>query len=226
MAHIRPTLRTVLFDLDGTLIDTAPDIAIALNRVLSEQGKPALAYERIRPVVSHGSTALVELAFGISPADPLFVLFRDRFLDIYRNNLACESALFPGMTEVLASIEQRSMRWGVVTNKPAWLTEPLLEQLNLTARCACIISGDTIAQRKPHPAPMLLACERSSCEPAHCIYIGDAQRDVQAGKSAGMRTLIALFGYLAEDDRPETWGADALLENPAAILDWLDKNAN
>ena len=222
----RPALRTVLFDLDGTLVDTAPDIAAALNRVLIEQGQPALAYEHIRPVVSHGSTALIELAFGIAATDPAFIPLRDRFLNLYRDNLACASDLFPGMAEVLATIEERGMRWGVVTNKPAWLTEPLLEQLGLSARCACIISGDTIEQRKPHPAPMLLACERSGCEPGHCVYIGDAQRDVQAGKNAGMQTLVALFGYLAEDDTPETWGADALLENPAAVLAWLDQNAD
>lgn len=220
-----PALRTVLFDLDGTLVDTAPDIAAALNRVLVEQGKPALPYHHIRPVVSHGSTALIELAFGMTPADPTFVQLRDRFLDFYRDNLAVESALFPGMSDVLENIERQGLHWGVVTNKPAWLTEPLLDQLNLSSRTACVISGDTIPQRKPHPAPMLLACEQAGCEPEHCIYIGDAQRDVEAGKNAGMRTLVALFGYLSAEDKPESWGADGLLTDPLAILAWLEQHA-
>jgi phosphoglycolate phosphatase len=219
-------IRTVLFDLDGTLLDTAPDLADALNAVLAEQGQPALPYERIRPVVSHGGIALIELGFGIGRGDPAFEALRQRLLTIYRANLAVRTRPFPGMSGLLAAIESRRMNWGVVTNKPGWLTEPLLQALGLFERAACVVSGDTLPERKPHPAPMLHACRLAGSEPAQCVYVGDAQRDIEAGRNAGMHTLVALFGYVDADDDYRTWQADAAVDSPAGILDWLGPAGN
>ncbi len=214
-------IRTVLFDLDGTLADTAPDLAWALNQVLQEQGREPLPYEQIRPVVSHGGIALIKLGFAIDPQAPEFQPLRERLLAIYRANIARETRLFDGMPELLKALEARGINWGVVTNKPAWLTEPLLAALDLTPRCATTISGDTLPQRKPHPAPMLLACEQAGSQAAQCLYLGDAERDVQAGRAAGMTTLVAGFGYLGTEDHPEGWGADGIIDHPLQLLDHL-----
>ena len=218
--HMNSPIRTVLFDLDGTLADTAPDMAFALNAVREELGLDALPFSRIRPRVSHGASALVQLVLD-EPHSERFATLRSRFLEIYRNHLTRETRLFPGMDEVLNNIEQRGMKWGVVTNKPAWLTEPLLEQLDLTQRAACIVSGDTTTERKPHPAPMLYACEKTGSHGSQCLYIGDAQRDIEAGRNAGMHTLVALFGYIDATDQPHLWNADAMIQHPREILEWI-----
>jgi len=218
-----PAIRTVLFDLDGTLADTAPDLAYALNRVLEEQGCQPLSYETIRPVVSHGGIALIKLGFNIDEQSPAFQPLRQRLLDIYRENIARETRLFEGIATLLETLEQRGLNWGVVTNKPAWLTEPLLEALGVKARAAAIVSGDTLPERKPHPAPMLLACEQAGSDAAHCLYVGDAERDIVAGRNAGMHTLVALFGYIGEQDRPAAWRADGMVEDALGILDWLER---
>ncbi len=209
---------TVLFDLDGTLLDTAPDLAAALNATLQLNERAALPFETIRPVVSHGGRALIELGFGIDPQHPEFEPLRKQLLDFYEANIAVQTALFPGMAEVLDELEKRDIRWGVVTNKPGWLTDPLLDALDLSPRAACVVSGDTLKERKPHPAPLLHACTLARCQPQQTLYVGDAERDIEAGRNAGMHTLVALFGYLMEHDRPQDWGADALVEQPADIL--------
>lgn len=216
-------IKTVLFDLDGTLADTAPDLAYALNCVLEEQGRTPLPFESIRPVVSHGGIALIKLGFGIDEQAPEFPTLRQRLLDIYHANIARETRLFKGMASLLTTLEARGLNWGVVTNKPAWLTEPLLEALEVKTRAAAIVSGDTLPERKPHPAPMLLACEQAGSDAAHCLYVGDAERDIEAGRNAGMRTLVALFGYLGEADFPERWQADGMVESALEILDWLEQ---
>lgn len=214
-------IRTVLFDLDGTLADTAPDLAFALNEVLREQGMAPLPFETIRPVVSHGGIALIKLGFNIDERAPAFDGLRQRLLAIYREHIVRETTLFDGMAELLDTIETRGLNWGVVTNKPGWLTEPLLEGLGLMTRASAVVSGDTLAQRKPHPAPMLLACEQAGSEAAQCLYVGDAQRDIEAGRNAGMQTLIARFGYIGEEDHPDEWLADGMVEHAVQILDWL-----
>lgn len=215
------TLHTVLFDLDGTLLDTAPDLAHALNRVREEEGEPPLPFARIRPVVSHGSTGLLRLGFGLAPGGARFERLRRRLLEIYQGHLAVDTRLFPGMEEVLGGIEALGLRWGVVTNKPGWLTEPLLAHLDLLPRMACVVSGDSIAQRKPDPAPMLHACTLAGCDAGGCVYVGDAERDIQAGRSAGMRTVVAAFGYIEPGHDPRTWGADAIVDTPAELLGWI-----
>jgi N-acetyl-D-muramate 6-phosphate phosphatase len=209
-------IRTVLFDLDGTLIDTAPDMANALNLLLAEEGKPSLPYANIRPVVSNGSEALVKLGFGESP--PELDRLKQRYLDIYQAHLCVDSKLFDGMAELLRHIEQHNMNWGVVTNKPGWLTEPLMQQMGLAQRAATIVSGDTTLNRKPHPEPMFHACVRAGSEPAQCIYIGDAQRDIEAGNNAGMQTVVAMYGYISKQDDTRKWNATYHISRPDEIL--------
>ena len=215
-------IRTVLFDLDGTLLDTAPDLAAALNTVLEENRQPTLPFAAIRPVVSHGGIALIKLGFGLPQDDPQFEPLRQRLLTVYRENISRHTILFPGMETVLQAIEQRGLNWGVVTNKPGWLTDPLLKDLQLYDRAACVVSGDTLQERKPHPAPLLHACKLTNRLPAQCLYVGDAQRDIEAGENAGMYTMVALFGYFTEEDRPQDWGATHIIDEPAELLAWLD----
>jgi 2-phosphoglycolate phosphatase len=215
-------IRTVLFDLDGTLLDTAPDLAAALNTVMEENQRTTLPLESIRPVVSHGGIALIKLGFGLSQDDPQFEPLRQRLLTVYRENISLHTSLFPGMEAVLQTIEQRGLNWGVVTNKPGWLTDPLLKDLQLYDRAACVVSGDTLQERKPHPAPLLHACKLANSRPDQCLYIGDAQRDIEAGENAGMYTMVALFGYFTEEDRPHRWGASHSIEKPGELLTWLD----
>jgi phosphoglycolate phosphatase len=175
----------------------------------------------IRGVVSHGGIALIRLGFKLEESHPEFEVLRQRLLTVYRDNLSNRTRPFPGITESLEQLEQRGLNWGIVTNKPSWLTDPLLKDLGLFDRAACVVSGDTLAQRKPHPAPMLHACALANSKPEHCVYVGDAQRDIEAGRNAGMRTLIALFGYFRNEDRPHEWNADGMIEQPQDLLDWL-----
>ena len=215
-------IRTVLFDLDGTLLDTAPDLAAALNTVLEENRQPTLPFESIRPVVSHGGIALIKLGFGLQQDDPNFEPLRQRLLTVYRENISRHTILFPGMETVLQTIEQRGLNWGIVTNKPGWLTDPLLKNLQLYDRAACVVSGDTLQERKPHPAPLLHACKLANSSPEQCLYVGDAQRDIEAGENAGMYTMVALFGYFTAEDQPHRWGASYSIDEPAGLLAWLD----
>jgi 2-phosphoglycolate phosphatase len=215
-------VNTVLFDLDGTLADTAPDLANALNTLLREQGRAPLPYDTIRPVASHGSLGLLALGFGITPQDPSFPALRTRFLDLYAAMLCHETRLFPGMPEVLSELGRRGMKWGVVTNKPGFLTEPLMRALNPTPPPSCIVSGDSTTNRKPHPEPMLLACTNACTKPDECLFVGDAERDIEAGRVAGMQTLVALFGYITPQETPQLWGADGMIQRPHEILEWLD----
>ena len=218
----------VLFDLDGTLADTAQDLAYALNQTLLHYGQATLPFEQIRPVVSHGGIALIKLGFGIQPDSPGFEDRRRFLLDVYQDNLCRETALFPGMEKVLEGLESNQLPWGIVTNKPAWLTDPLIDAMQLDERAGCVISGDTCAQRKPHPQPILHACDLLDCEPADTWYVGDAGRDMEAGRAAGCMTIGALYGYLHPDDPPAAWQADLNIDAPEQLLDLLsdDYQAN
>lgn len=214
----------VLFDLDGTLVDTAPDLADALNRTLIKHGREELPFGTIRPSVSLGGVAMVKLGFNLDETDPGFTPLRNEFLAIYRDNLSRHSRLFPGMEQVLVRLEEMNVSWGIVTNKPGWLTNPLMQALQLDTRTACIISGDTLEQRKPHPAPLLHACELLQSNPEDTVYVGDARRDIEAGASAGMTTLVAAYGYIDTSENPADWGADGLVESPEEILSWVRVN--
>lgn len=212
---------TVLFDLDGTLVDTAPDLGHALNALLREHGREPLATEVVRPWVSHGARGLIYAGFGEEPGSPSFKDHEARFLALYKDRVCAESRLFEGMNEVLDHLDDHGVPWGIVTNKTHHLTEALLAALGLDERPGCVVSGDTTAQRKPHPEPLLYACRQMHRDPARSVYVGDAQRDIEAGTRAGMSTLVALFGYLGEHDKPAEWGATGLIETPAGVIDWM-----
>lgn len=212
-----PVLRCALFDLDGTLVDTAPDLVGALNELRAAEGLDSLPFESLRPVASHGAAALLLAGFPDAEEAERRRLVSG-YLDIYRARIARESQLFSGMDEVLDKLEHGSIRWGVVTNKPRSLTLPLLEALALYQRADCVVSGDDLSERKPHPAPVLRACELCGCPPHQAIYIGDAERDIQAGQSARALTAVALWGYLDGAIDPKAWNADLYLESPREIL--------
>jgi len=214
-------ISTVLFDLDGTLVDTAPDMAHSLNLLLEEQGEKTLAHEIIRPHVSNGSVALVKLGFGETIENQRLEQLKQRYLEIYQENIHVDSCLFEGMEALLNQIEQSGKKWGVITNKPSWLTEPLLQSMGLADRSACMVSGDTTEQRKPHPEPMYHACKLIDAEASECIYIGDARRDVEAGNNANMKTIIASYGYIGDWEDIHSWGADAVIDQPDEISQYF-----
>lgn len=218
-------INTILFDLDGTLADTAPDLAAAVNQLRLEADMPALPFASIRPAVSHGSHAMIKIGMGERINDFDLDDIRQRFLAAYIALGNRNTVLFPGMAETLAEIEHRQWRWGIITNKPAHLTEPLIDDLNLRQRSAINVSGDTTPHPKPHPTPMLHACQQLNVKPANCLYIGDAERDIAAARAANMPSLAATWGYLEADDNPANWHANALIDHPSDILTWLDTHA-
>lgn len=215
-------LLAVLFDLDGTLLDTAPDMVGALDQLRRENGLAQLPFEEARASVSHGSGRLVRLGFPDADVERLAALQR-RYLEIYGAELSARTRLFPGMDAVLAELSARGLALGIVTNKPAWLTEPLLKQLGLRGRFACVISGDSLSERKPHPMPLLQAAKLAGAAPEACLYVGDAQRDVLAARAAGMPSLVATYGYLAEGEDWRAWGGDGAIAAPEDLLRWIDR---
>ena len=216
-------ISTILFDLDGTLVDTAPDLAHALNLQLERHGKQPLPYSNIRPFASHGSRGLVGLGFGITPKDENFVAMRDEYLSIYDTVFTRSPVLLLGIAELLQAIENKGFKWGIVTNKPRRFTIGLIESmgLNLENRAACVVCGDDAPQPKPSPATLLMACEQVGIAPKNCMYVGDAERDIQAGKAAGMQTVVAMFGYIDVTDKPAEWGADSMIIAPDDLLNLL-----
>jgi len=226
--NIKSDLKAVLFDLDGTFADTAQDLAEALNFVLKQNDHPTLPFEDIRPIVSNGGIALIKLGFKIDPEHPQFENYREQLLDYYQQNIAKFTQLFSGIEEVLIYLKDNDIAWGIVTNKPAWLTNPLMAALNLSgvlpSQPQCVVSGDTLSTRKPDPETLLHACKLINCTSAETIYIGDAKRDIEAGQNANMQTLVALFGYIGEDDKPLSWGATDSVEQAHDIIDWIENN--
>jgi N-acetyl-D-muramate 6-phosphate phosphatase len=217
------TVRAVLFDLDGTLADTAPDLGGALNRLRARHGQDPLPLPLLRPRVSHGARGMIELGFGLTTGDTGFSSLRDEFLQIYAEYLCVETRLFPEMETLLASLEARSLPWGIVTNKPKRFTEPLIQALKLHQRAACVVSGDSAPRAKPHPDTLLLAAEQLQLKPSReILYIGDDERDVQAARAAQMSAIVALYGYLGNGSLPQDWGADGLIERPGEALAFID----
>lgn len=214
-------VRLMLFDLDGTLADTAPDLAAAANRMRSVRGLAPLPLSALRPLVSQGARGMIGRAFDKAPGDAGFEELRQEFFVEYESALCDGSALFPGMAEVLDTLDAAGVRWGVVTNKIARFTDPLVAALGLTPRAACIVSGDTTAYAKPHPAPLLHALHAGACDAARAIYVGDDLRDVQAARAADMRSVVAAYGYLGEGEPPHSWGADAVIDHPRELLQWI-----
>jgi 2-phosphoglycolate phosphatase len=216
-----PRLSAVLFDLDGTLLDTAPDMVAALDALLAEQGHGPVEYAHARLHVSKGAIGLINLAFGaldIDLEEAHRLSLRDRYLELYAQQLCQQTILFDGMADVLARLEAANMHWGIVTNKPGFLAEPLLEQLGLLHRSATLVSGDTLPERKPHPRPLLYAAEQIAVKPDQVVYVGDDTRDIEAGNAAGMTTVAAAYGFIPPDEDPASWRADHLIEHPGDLL--------
>lgn len=219
----RRTIDGVLFDLDGTLLDTAPDMGSALNALLAENGRASLAPTEIRPQVSNGSAALVRIGFPDADAER-FERLRLRFLDLYARCLHDRTTLFAGARELLDALESSGLRWGIVTNKPGWLTDPLLESLGLRRRAASVVSGDTLPSRKPDPAPLRHAAAQLGVEPRHCVYLGDAERDMRAALAAGMRAVFARYGYY-ESLPDDHWGAERAFDSLEEFGQWIEAGA-
>ncbi|MGE0858276.1 MAG: phosphoglycolate phosphatase [Gammaproteobacteria bacterium] len=213
--------RAVLFDLDGTLLDTAPDFYLALNALRAEAGLPPLDHALIRPHVSHGSPAMLRLAFDIDATHASYETHRARFLELYASVLASATVPFPGVPALLDALAARGLPWGIVTNKPGWLTTPLLARLALDARAACVISGDSTARAKPFPDPLLAAAAALGVPPTACVYVGDAERDVVAARAAGMPVLVARYGYLDPLEQPDAWQADGGIDAALELLAWI-----
>lgn len=216
MAFKKPQM--ILFDLDGTLLDTAPDLALALNIQRERHGMDALPLADIRPYASHGSKGLLSIGFGLRPEHKDFSTMREEYLNLYDEVFTRSPILFDGVAELLLSIESKGLYWGIVTNKPKRFTQPLLQAMQLSHRARCIVSGDDSPRAKPYPDTLFLACEQVHIPPTDCIYIGDAERDIQAGKAAGMRTVVALYGYIGSEEQPQTWGADWMITQAMEVL--------
>lgn len=213
--------QAVLFDLDGTLLDTAPDFIVVLNAMLTDRGRPALPHAAIRAVVSNGSRALVTLGFGLQPGDDGFEALNVELRERYSRHLAVHTRLFPGLDEMLRGLESRSVPWAIVTNKPSQYTLPLLDALGLAARCASVVCPDQVTHSKPHPEPMLKACAEMRVDPARCVYVGDHERDIAAGRNAGMQTIAAGWGYIGADEHPRDWQPDFIVDSVSALADLL-----
>lgn len=214
-------IQAVLFDLDGTLADTAADLAGALNRLRAEFRLAPLPIEITRPHTSAGARGLLKVGFDLDPADARYASMRERFLDLYEAAICVHTRLFEGMPELLAELDRRTVAWGIVTNKPSRFTEPLVRELELHLRAACVVSGDTTEKAKPAPDPLLHAARAIRLAPAECLYVGDDVRDVQGARAAGMPVIAAGWGYLGAESDPGSWGADAVLGHPAEILEFI-----
>jgi len=211
--------KAILFDLDGTLVDTAPDMALALNRLRLECNRPALPYEQIRPQVSNGARAMIEIGFGVSPGQIGFDILRQRFLQLYAQDIAGRSALFEGLADQVAQLQQHGLLWGVVTNKPGFLSRALMQKLGLEN--IPLVSGDDLPRRKPWPDPLIYAAGMLRLPPQSIVYVGDHERDVQAGHAAQMDTIAVRWGYL-DGERPiDDWGADLVIDSPSQLLESL-----
>ncbi|HQR53213.1 MAG TPA: HAD-IA family hydrolase [Burkholderiales bacterium] len=214
-------IRAVLFDLDGTLADTAPDLARALNLQRTVRGLLPLPVSYLRRYASMGARGLIRAGFDLDPADDRFRALCDEFHELYALDVCRETRLFPGMERVLDWLEAHGLAWGIVTNKIERYTLPLVKALGLDARARTVVSGDTTPRAKPHAEPLLFACGRCGIAPSDCLYVGDDERDVQAAHAAGMRVAVARYGYLGSERPPETWGADALIDAPTDLLPYL-----
>ncbi|MCI3944591.1 phosphoglycolate phosphatase [Pseudomonas syringae] len=215
-------LRAVLFDMDGTLLDTAPDFIAIAQAMLADRDLPAVPDKLIRDEISGGARAMVAAAFALSPDAPPFEALRVEFLERYQRDCATHSKLFDGMDELLADIEKAGLIWGVVTNKPVRFAEPIMQQLGLAERSAVLICPDHVTHSKPHPEPMILACKMLDLDPASVLFVGDDLRDIESGRDAGTKTAAVRYGYIHPDDNPDHWGADVVVDHPLELRKVLD----
>ncbi len=214
--HLEP-IRAVLFDLDGTFADTAPDMGRAINAMLKRDGRQPVPLATLRPFVSQGARGMIGIGYGIAPDHADFPVLREAFITEYQAAVCIDSKIFDGINVLVAELEKRNIKWGIVTNKAARMTTPLASALGLDARTNCIVSGDTCARAKPHPDPLLHAAKIINTAPTHCLYVGDDERDIQAAHAAGMRSVVALYGYLGGSD-PATWNANFAVNDASDII--------
>ncbi|PIM53939.1 phosphoglycolate phosphatase [Roseateles chitinivorans] len=216
----RAAIRTVLFDLDGTLVDSAPDLAGATNEMLVARGLPEVPFERLRPMVGAGARGMMGVAFGVSPKEMTFPALRDEFFDRYERRLLRATRPFDGVVAMLQALLDDGLSWGIVTNKSERFALPLARGLGWS-ECAAVVGGDTTPHSKPHPEPLLEAARRAGVAPGECVYVGDDARDVLAGRAAGMPTIAVRWGYLGDGEPIEAWGADVVLDTPGQVVEWL-----
>ncbi len=215
-------LRAVLFDMDGTLLDTAPDFIAVAQAMRMARGLDRVPDQQVRDVVSGGARAMVLSAFDVDPLSDEFEILRLEFLERYQRHCAVESKLYEGMAELLSEIEQADLIWGVVTNKPVRFAEPIMQQLGLASRSAVLVCPDHVSQSKPDPEPMLLACSQLDLDPATVLFVGDDLRDIESGRAAGSRTAAVRYGYIHPDDDPDSWGADVVVNHPLELRQFLE----
>lgn len=215
-------LQAVLFDLDGTLLDSAPDLGGAAETLRQARGLPPLPIESYRAHAGSGARGMLRVAFGMTPDDPDFAALRMLFLDLYEGRMLQLTRPFDGVQPLLEALTDAAMPWGVVTNKAERLTHPIARALRLFDAAGAIVCGDTTPHAKPHPAPLLEAARRLGVDPGRCVYVGDDERDITAGRAAGMRTVVARYGYLGPDANVAAWGADAQVDSPLDVLKLID----
>ncbi len=215
----------VLFDLDGTLADTAPDLGGVVNILLEQEGRPQKTLEMLRPYTSQGVRGLLKAGFGIDATHAEYDALAQRFLDIYIQRLCLETRLFEGIPELLDRLEAMNLGWGIVTNKRMRFTDPLVKLLQLTPRTNCVVSGDTVAEAKPSPLPVLHACRLLECRPEKTLYVGDDRRDIVAGNAAGCKTVAVSYGYLGDSGPVHSWGADLVIDHPDELAEYLATQA-
>ena len=215
-------LRAVLFDMDGTLLDTAPDFIAICQAMRAARQLPPIDEQRVRDVISGGAKAMVQAAFDLSPQAPEFETLRLEFLERYQDGCAVHSHLYDGMAQLLADIEQARLIWGVVTNKPLRFAEPIMQQLGLAQRSAILICPDHVTRSKPDPEPLLLACSKLELDPASVLFVGDDLRDIESGRDAGTKTAAVRYGYIHPNDNPDHWGADVVVDQPSDLRKVLD----
>jgi 2-phosphoglycolate phosphatase len=215
-------IQAVLFDLDGTLLDTAPDLVTALNQMRAAESLPPMPLSEIRQIANLGSKAMIKLALGMEECDPRFKRMREHFFHLYEKHLADATQFFPQVERLLTTLDEQSIRWGIVTNKLTRHAEPLLKALKFDHRPACLVCGDSVAKGKPDPLPIKHACELLKVLPENCIYVGDAASDVVASKAAGVLSIVALYGYIHADDDPKLWNADGYIDEPMQVVKWLN----
>ena len=217
-------INSVLFDLDGTLLDTAPDLAYTLNVMLEQENAPPLPYVDVRHVCSLGSTGLLKLGFNLDPDHPKFQHYRQKFLELYDHYLTINTTLIPGMRKTLNYLKENGIEWGVVTNKPTLLAQKLLDKFELTYFCHCLVGGDMVKEPKPAPDSLLLACQLANINANHCIYVGDAKRDIDAAKAANIDSVAALYGYIPDTDNPRMWQADYHINKPTELIQLINSS--
>ena len=217
-ANAQIPIQAILFDLDGTLIDSAPDLGAAADQMRVARGMPSLPIDLYRPLAGSGARGMLHIAFGMTPEDDAFADMREEFFQIYEKRMTQDTTIFDGVPELLTGIVARKLQWGVVTNKSKRFTDPLAAQMSLFATAGTVVSGDTTPHAKPHPEPLLEAARRIGVPPQACVYVGDDERDIIAGKAAGMYTVAAVYGYLGEKQSVEQWNADDVIESPHELL--------